>query len=198
MAHGHEDKSWPLGIPAHYGKVWLTLTILFVVSYCGPLFIAPEAGKMFGATIGKVVLMSTAFGIAIWKASLVVKEFMHLPVEKKFIWYIEGIVVAFMLLFFFAVSPDVMHHEGRNWENRAAAAAVERGLKEGAEMEAHGGHHGASHSEAPGGAHEAERAQGEPQGEGAARQAGAQPAQTPGTMQENNADRKEGEKREGN
>jgi hypothetical protein len=61
------------------------------------------------------------------------EEFMHLPLEKHFIWYIEGIVVAFMLLFFFAVSPDVMQHEGRNWENRAAIAAVERGKKEGAE-----------------------------------------------------------------
>jgi hypothetical protein len=159
MAHGHEDTYWPLGIPAHYGKVWLTLTILFVVSYCGPLFIAPEAGKMFGATVGKVVLMSTAFGIAIWKASLVVKEFMHLPVEKRFIWYIEGIVVAFMFLFFFAVAPDVMHHEGRNWENRAAAAAVERGLKEGPELEAKleeaRGGEGATHEAAPEAGHDA-------------------------------------------
>ena len=195
MAHGHEDKYWPLGIPAHYGKVWLTLVALFAVSYLGPLFIAPEVTKFAGPNIGWVVLMVTAFGVAIWKASLVVKEFMHLPLEKKFIWYIEGIVVAFMLLFFFAVAPDVMHHEGRNWENRAAAAAVERGMKEGPEIEAR--HHGASHTEAPGAAHEAERAQGDPQGEGAARQGGGQPAQTPGTMLENNADRKEGEKREG-
>jgi hypothetical protein len=193
MAHGHEDKYWPLGIPAHYGKVWAYLTALFAVSYIGPLWIAPPAGAMFGETVGKVVLMSTAFGIAIWKASLVVKEFMHLPLEKKFIWYIEGIVVAFMLLFFFAVAPDVMRHEGRNWENRAATAAVERGMREG---EA-GGHHGGEHTEAPGGHQEAERAAGHPQEEGAARQGGSQPAQSPGTMQENNPDRKEGEKREG-
>ena len=144
MAHGHEDKYWPLGIPAHYGKVWLWLTALFVVSYLGPLEIAPTATKFFGATVGKVVLMSTAFGIAIWKASLVVKEFMHLPLEKKFIWYIEGVVVMFMLLFFFAVAPDVMQHEGRNWENRAAADVVEKGMKEGAAAEAAGGHHGAA------------------------------------------------------
>ena len=196
MAHGHEDKYWPLGIPAHYGKVWLTLVVLFAVSYLGPLEIAPNVSKIAGPNVGWVVLMVTAFGIAIWKASLVVKEFMHLPLEKHFIWYIEGIVVAFMLLFFFAVSPDVMQHEGRNWENRAAIAAVERGKKEGAEMEAHGEHHG-GHQEAPGAEHEAERAAGNPMEEGAARQGGAQPAQTPGTMQENNADRKEGEKREG-
>jgi hypothetical protein len=144
MAHGHEDKYWPLGIPAHYGKVWFILCILFAVSYIGPLWIAPEAKKLGGETVGKVVLMSTAFGIAIWKAGLVVKEFMHLPLEKKFIWYIEGVVVAFMLLFFFAVAPDVMRHEGRNWENRAAAAVVEKGMKEGAAAEAAGGHHGAA------------------------------------------------------
>ncbi len=196
MAHGHEDKYWPLGIPAHYGKVWFTLLILFGVSYLGPLFIAPEAGKLFGATAGKVVLMSTAFGIAIWKASLVVKEFMHLPLERRVIWYIEGVVVAFMFLFFFAVAPDVMHHEGRNWENRAAAAAVERGMREGAEAEAAGGHHGTPHTEAPGGHQEEQRAAGNPLEEGAARQGGSQPQQSPGTMLENNPDRKEGEKRE--
>ena len=194
MAHGHEDKYWPLGIPAHYGKVWAILTGLFAVSYIGPLWIAPAAGSMFGATVGKVVLMSTAFGIAIWKASLVVKEFMHLPLERRFIWYIEGIVVSFMLLFFFAVAPDVMQHEGRNWENRAAAAAVERGMREGAAAE---GHHGPAHTEAPGGHHEEQRAAGDPQEEGAARQGGSQPQQSPGTMLENNPDRKEGEKREG-
>jgi hypothetical protein len=157
MAHGHEDKYWPLGIPAHYGKVWAILTTLFAVSYIGPLWIAPLARDAGGETLGKVVLMSTAFGIAIWKASLVVKEFMHLPLEKKLIWYIEGIVVAFMFLFFFAVAPDVMNHEGRNWENRAAAASVERGMKEGAAAEAAGGHHGAGAVEK----HEGEATHGE-------------------------------------
>jgi len=101
--------------------------------------------------------MVTAFGVAIWKASLVVKEFMHLPLEKHFIWYIEGIVVAFMLLFFFAVSPDVMQHEGRNWENRAAMAAVERGKKEGAEKEREEkeGHHNEGEKGGEGAPHEA-------------------------------------------
>jgi hypothetical protein len=158
MAHGHEDKYWPLGIPAHYGKVWFTLTILFAVSYCGPLLIAPEVAKVAGANVGWVVLMVTAFGIAFWKASLVVREFMHLPLEKHFIWYIEGVVVAFMLLFFFAVSPDVMHHEGRNWENRAAAAAVERGMKAGPALEAkleEARGEGATHEEAPATGHDA-------------------------------------------
>ena len=157
MAHGHEDKYWPLGIPAHYGKVWLTLVILFGVSYLGPLFIAPEVTKFAGPNVGWVVLMVTAFGVAIWKASLVVKEFMHLPLEKHFIWYIEGIVVAFMLLFFFAVSPDVMQHEGRNWENREAMAAVERGKKEGAEKEREEkeGHHNEGEKGSEGAPHEA-------------------------------------------
>ena len=157
MAHGHEDKYWPLGIPAHYGKVWLTLTILFCVSYLGPLEIAPTVAKFAGPSVGWVVLMVTAFGVAIWKASLVVKEFMHLPLEKHFIWYIEGVVVAFMLLFFFAVAPDVMQHEGRNWENRAAMAAVERGKKEGAEKEREEkeGHHNEGEKGGEGAPHEA-------------------------------------------
>jgi hypothetical protein len=158
MAHGHEDKYWPLGIPAHYGKIWLTLTILFGVSYLGPLEIAPNVSKIAGANVGWVVMMVTAFGIAFWKASLVVREFMHLPLEKHFIWYIEGVVVAFMLLFFFAVSPDVMQHEGRNWENRAALAAVERGKQAAPALkakleEARG--EGAAHEEAPATGHDA-------------------------------------------
>ena len=116
-----------------------------------------DGTSIAGPNVGWVVLMVTAFGIAFWKASLVVKEFMHLPLETHFIWYIEGVVVAFMLLFFFAVSPDVMQHEGRNWENRAAMAAVERGKEEGAEKEREEkeGHHNEGEKGGEGAPHEA-------------------------------------------
>jgi hypothetical protein len=117
---------------------------------------------------------------------------MHLPLEKKFIWYIEGVVVAFMLLFFFAVAPDVMHHEGRKLGERAAAAAVERGMKEGPEMEA------ATTGVPQRGFGRSARGRarcGNPM-ERVPRGRVAQAAQAPGTMQENNADRHEGEKRD--
>jgi hypothetical protein len=48
-----------------------------------------------------------------------------------------------MFLFFAGVSPDVMEHRGRNWENVAANAETARALKEHAEHGEHGeGAHG--------------------------------------------------------
>ena len=44
----------------------------------------------------------------------------------------------FMVLFFAATAPDVMNHEGTNWNNTAAKAEVERGL---AAEAGHGGGH---------------------------------------------------------
>ena len=68
---------------------------------------------MFGH---KIVTLITAFGIAIVKAYLVAKNFMHINVEKRFIPYIVLTVLVFMLLFFAGVAPDVMKKDGRQWE----------------------------------------------------------------------------------
>ena len=81
----------------------------------------------------------TAFGIAFVKAFLVIKNFMHLGVQPRYILYLMGTMLAFMLLFFAGVAPDVMKHQGQRWENRAAKQAVERGLAESAVRG--GGHH---------------------------------------------------------
>ena len=40
-------------------------------------------------------------------------------------------------LFFFGVAPDVMSHEGTNWDNTAAKAAVKRGI-----VDPHAAEHG--------------------------------------------------------
>ena len=102
--------------PSYYVKIWAVLTVLFCISVAGP---------MIGI---KIVTLITAFGIAIAKAYLVAAHFMHLNIERRFVVYLELAVLGIMLLFYFGVAPDVMKHEGQNWENVAAKAEVARGL----------------------------------------------------------------------
>jgi cytochrome c biogenesis protein CcdA len=71
----------------------------------------------------KVVTLITAFGIALVKAYLVAKNFMHINVEKRFIPYIVGTVLVFMLLFFAGAAPDVMKKQGTQWEKPSWLAA---------------------------------------------------------------------------
>lgn len=110
----------------NYVKVWAILVGLLIVSVCGP---------MLGI---KAVTILTAFGIAIVKAYIVAKNFMHLNIERRFVIYLLLTMLAFMLLLFGAVAPDVMQHEGRNWENTGAKEEIERAL-----AAAGGGDHGA-------------------------------------------------------
>lgn len=88
----------------NYVKIWALLLLLLVISIVGP---------MFGI---KWVLLITAFGIAFVKALIVAAYFMHLNVEKKLIWYLLLACVAFLLILFTFVAPDVMNHSGTNWE----------------------------------------------------------------------------------
>ncbi|MCB9679399.1 MAG: cytochrome C oxidase subunit IV family protein [Alphaproteobacteria bacterium] len=135
-----------------YVRIWGILLTLLIVSILGPMLEIP------------ILTLITAFGIALVKASLVVKYFMHLDHEPKFIWYILSVSLAFMCLFFFAVAPDVKNHTGTNWTNIAAIAEIERGEAYGdpaAHHGDHGGEHGGEHgtpeehgTENHGGAHE--------------------------------------------
>jgi len=88
----------------NYVKIWAILASLLVVSVAGP-FVGIRA-----------VTLITAFGIAIVKAYMVVKNFMHLNVAPRYVAYLVGTMVIFMLLFFAAVSPDVMKARGTDWE----------------------------------------------------------------------------------
>jgi caa(3)-type oxidase subunit IV len=88
----------------NYVKIWSILVVLLVISVAGPFF-----GH-------KIVTLITAFGIAIVKAYLVAKNFMHITIEKRFIPYIILTMLVFMLLFFAGVSPDVMKKDGTQWE----------------------------------------------------------------------------------
>ena len=100
----------------NYKKIYFTLLGLLVVSVVGPFF-----GILW-------VTLVTAFGIAIVKANLVIQNFMHLKWERRIAKWFLTISLVLMFLMVAGVSVDVMNHEGNNWENIAAQAAVERGI----------------------------------------------------------------------
>jgi len=102
----------------NYKKIYFWLLGLLVVSVAGPFL-----------GIGWVTLL-TAFGIALVKANLVIQNFMHLRWEKKLVKWLLMSSLILMALFVAGVAPDVMNHEGNNWVNVAAQAAVERGLSD--------------------------------------------------------------------
>jgi caa(3)-type oxidase subunit IV len=118
--------------PRHYVKIWAVLCVLLVISVLGP-----EAGI-------PIVTLLTAFGIAFVKAYLVAKHFMHINTERPIIRYMLVTSLMFMLLFFAAVAPDVLNHNGARWENIAAKQAIIDGLAAGD----HGGGHGEHGDEA--------------------------------------------------
>ena len=87
----------------NYVMIWGILVVLLVVTVAGPMFEI------------RTVTLITAFGVAIVKAYLVAKHFMHVNVERRFVPYLLGTALVFMLLLFSGSAPDVMKHEGRNW-----------------------------------------------------------------------------------
>ena len=113
----HDDHGHGTG---HYFKIYVTLLVLFIISVIGP-----EVGEFTGL---RWITLVTAFGIAIWKARLVINEFMHLNVEKRIMKWLLTTSLILMALMVAGVAPDVLNHEGQNWENLAAQDAVARGL----------------------------------------------------------------------
>src|SRR5438874_9080709 len=112
-----------------YVKIWAILLALLVVSVAGPF-------------LGiRVVTLITAFGIAIVKAYMVARYFMHINIEKKYVAYLVGAMLMLMFLMVGAVSPDVMKHDGANWHNKAAKDWVEKGMKEAPAEPEEGGAH---------------------------------------------------------
>jgi caa(3)-type oxidase subunit IV len=106
------------GHHVNYKKIYFTLLGLLVVSVMGPF-----AGIL-------IVTLITAFGIAVVKANLVIQNFMHLKAEKRLMKWMLASSLLLMALMFAGVAADVMNHEGRNWENLAAKAAIERGISD--------------------------------------------------------------------
>ena len=88
----------------NYTKIYVILLVLLVISVVGPMFEI------------RVVTLLTAFGIAIVKAYLVVKNFMHIDIAKRYVGYLVATSLVFMLLFFAGAAPDVMKAYGTNWK----------------------------------------------------------------------------------
>lgn len=110
----------------NYVKIWVVLLVLLAASILGPMIGIP------------IVTLITAFGIAFVKAFIVIKYFMHLTVEKKYVGFLLLTMIAFMVVFVGGVAPDVMRHEGQRWVNTAAQDVVTKGLA----AEKAGGHDG--------------------------------------------------------
>jgi caa(3)-type oxidase subunit IV len=116
------------GHHVNYFAIYVALIVLFLISVAGP-----EVGERTGL---RWITLITAFGIAVVKANLVINNFMHLKWEKRIVKWVLATSVILMVLMVAGISPDVLNHEGRNWENVAAKEATARGLGEG---EDHGG-----------------------------------------------------------
>lgn len=87
----------------NYVRIYLILLVLLVISILGP-----EIGIRW-------VTLVTAFGIAVVKAYMVAKNFMHLNLAPRYVGYLVGTCLIFMLLFFAGTAPDVMKFHGTNW-----------------------------------------------------------------------------------
>ncbi len=114
----HYTHEYDVGHHPNYTRIYAILLVLLVISIVGP---------MIGI---RVVTLITAFGIAVVKAYLVARNFMHLNVARRYVTYLVATCLVFMLLFFAGVAPDVMKSEGTQWEKpswKAAAAAAAAG-----------------------------------------------------------------------
>jgi caa(3)-type oxidase subunit IV len=61
------------------------------------------------------IVLIAAFGVAIVKAYLVAKNFMHVTVEKRWVPYLLIMCLLFMAILFAGVAPDVMKQNGLHW-----------------------------------------------------------------------------------
>lgn len=116
----HEDHG-----PGFYIKIWALLLALLIVSILGPMF-----GNVW-------VTLFTAFGIAIVKAGMVAAYFMHLNIEKKYIWFLLFSMLLVMGALFMGVAPDVMQYSGHKWINQASHNLVEFYRESAKEENAH-------------------------------------------------------------
>ncbi|MDE2752187.1 MAG: hypothetical protein OXI83_06390 [Gemmatimonadota bacterium] len=129
MAGHSEDKGF---FGNHYVRVYALLLVLLAVSIVGPWVgeTLDQDVAIFGVQFGLGITLTliTAFGIAVVKAWLVIKNFMHLTIERVVPKLFLAASVLLLALFWGGVAPDVQLHDGRMWENDAAKAAVARGI----------------------------------------------------------------------
>src|SRR5215470_12654062 len=103
--HAHAEAQAPHAAHHHpnYVKIWAILSGLLVVSVTGP---------MIGI---RVVTLIAAFGVALVKAYLVAKNFMHLDIEKPIVKWLLSLALVIMVLLYTLVAPDVQKSAGQHW-----------------------------------------------------------------------------------
>ena len=99
----------------NYVRIWAILVALLLVSVVGSM-----------SHIRDVVLIA-AFGVALVKAYLVAKNFMHVNVEKRWVPYLLIMCLLFIAILFAGVAPDVMKHAGLNWNKNPVNQSVQSG-----------------------------------------------------------------------
>src|ERR1700692_580502 len=87
----------------NYVKIWAILVALLIVSVLGSM-----------SHIRGAVLIA-AFGIALVKAYLVAKNFMHGNVEKRCGPCLLVVCLLCVAILFAGIAPDVMKHIGLHW-----------------------------------------------------------------------------------
>jgi len=114
-AHAEHGGHAPPGEHTHHGnyvRIWAILVALLVVSVAGPV-VAQFIEHRHTALL---LTLATAFGIAVVKAYMVAKNFMHIALARRFVTYLVMTMLVFMLLFFAGAAPDVMKLQGAHWE----------------------------------------------------------------------------------
>ncbi|NOT33376.1 MAG: cytochrome C oxidase subunit IV family protein [Candidatus Eisenbacteria bacterium] len=119
-AKTHDEGHAPgAGHHRNYVKIWAILLVLLIVSVTGP---------MLGI---RVITLITAFGIALVKAYIVAKNFMHLDVEKPIVHWALAVALLLMVVFYAGIAPDVQKQSGTHWKK--------------AKVESHAPAHGSGH-----------------------------------------------------
>jgi len=107
----------------NYVKIWAILVALLIVSVVGSM-----------SHVREVVLVA-AFGVALVKAYMVAKNFMHITVEKRWVPYLLVMCLLFVAILFAGVAPDVMKHSGQNWTKNPVAQPTQTGAGAAAKHE---------------------------------------------------------------
>ncbi len=121
-----------------YFKIYLLLLVLFGVSVLGPE--VAEWMDLEGPS-RLILVLITAFGIALVKAYYVLAYFMHLKFEKIYAPYILLSMVALLFVFFFGTATDAMMSEGHNWEKTPVVLPEHEGFDHHDESGSHGDDH---------------------------------------------------------
>ncbi len=88
----------------NYVKIWMILVALLAVSIIGPTFEI------------QAVTLITAFGVAVVKAFIVAKYFMHITAQPRYVVYMVCACLTLMVVFWAGTAPDIYRWEGTNWE----------------------------------------------------------------------------------